>query len=414
MAACARDRGRRAERLRRDLSGRRLQASITMGLWSRLVSVTNMAALDTEEGSKCPVMHKQRAAPPESREQPSASSACPVLRKNGCTSEDLNPLNRMPASPEQQRAPGQASALPTDRVTSTIPRADGGLWEYPSPQMFFNALMKKGKGGGVDEQDMTSVVAIHNNMNETTWRQVLEWEDMHCDTCKEPRRLIRFLGRPDELSPKAALKYYLGLAPRPFDRHDWTVDRCGTEVRYIIDYYDVAEKRAEDRVPSQMHEKDAVPSIYCDVRPAGDSFEQLADRMRMMATSAFSQRAASNADVPRDAAREATEPSEKASALANESSSGAAAVNQACATYVSALQSCDNERDCAQAHIGLMLCIAQQVCSKEAAEFTALRGVASDSSAADAGERFARMETCVSKWAAAQAAAEETSGCPVK
>ena len=23
----------------------------------------------------------------------------------------------------------------------------------------------------------------------------------------------------------------------PFDRHDWTVDRCGKEVRYIIDYY---------------------------------------------------------------------------------------------------------------------------------------------------------------------------------
>ena len=26
---------------------------------------------------------------------------------------------------------------------------------------------------------------------------------------------------------------------RPFDRHDWTVDRCGKEVRYIIDYYAV-------------------------------------------------------------------------------------------------------------------------------------------------------------------------------
>jgi len=25
--------------------------------------------------------------------------------------------------------------------------------------------------------------------------------------------------------------------PPPFDRHDWIVDRCGKEVRYIIDYY---------------------------------------------------------------------------------------------------------------------------------------------------------------------------------
>ena len=24
----------------------------------------------------------------------------------------------------------------------------------------------------------------------------------------------------------------------PFDRHDWIVDRCGKQVRYIIDYYD--------------------------------------------------------------------------------------------------------------------------------------------------------------------------------
>ncbi len=25
--------------------------------------------------------------------------------------------------------------------------------------------------------------------------------------------------------------------PLPFDRHDWTVDRCGKEVRYVIDFY---------------------------------------------------------------------------------------------------------------------------------------------------------------------------------
>jgi cytochrome c heme-lyase len=23
----------------------------------------------------------------------------------------------------------------------------------------------------------------------------------------------------------------------PFDRHDWWVDRCGQEVRYVIDFY---------------------------------------------------------------------------------------------------------------------------------------------------------------------------------
>ena len=58
---------------------------------------------------------------------------------------------------------------------------------------------------------MESVVAIHNNMNEKTWRRVLEWEEMHCATCAQPRKLVRFVGRPDELSPKAALQYYLGV-----------------------------------------------------------------------------------------------------------------------------------------------------------------------------------------------------------
>ena len=32
----------------------------------------------------------------------------------------------------------------------------------------------------------------------------------------------------------------------PFDRHDWTVDRCGKEVRYIIDYYSITEPNSDD------------------------------------------------------------------------------------------------------------------------------------------------------------------------
>lgn len=50
----------------------------------------------------------------------------------------------------------------------------------------------------------------------------------------------------------------------PFDRHDWTVDRCGKEVRYIIDYYSVEEPA------DPMDGHDAEPSIayYIDARPA--------------------------------------------------------------------------------------------------------------------------------------------------
>ena len=111
-------------------------------------------------------------------------------------------------------------------MDSTIPKGGGQeTWVYPSEQMFFNALHRKGKGEGVTEESMSSVVAIHNNMNEGAWREVLRWEALHSAKCDAPT-LLRFMGRPHELTNKAAFKYYTGLAPRPFDRHDWTVDRC--------------------------------------------------------------------------------------------------------------------------------------------------------------------------------------------
>lgn len=34
----------------------------------------------------------------------------------------------------------------------------------------------------------------------------------------------------------ARLMSWVG-GPLPFDRHDWFVDRCGDEVRYVIDFY---------------------------------------------------------------------------------------------------------------------------------------------------------------------------------
>lgn len=55
----------------------------------------------------------------------------------------------------------------------------------------------------------------------------------------------------------------------PFDRHDWIVDRCGKEVRYVIDYYDGGEV-----------DKDYQFTIL-DVRPAFDSISAMWDRMKV-------------------------------------------------------------------------------------------------------------------------------------
>ena len=154
----------------------------------------------------------------------------------------LDPRNNMPAEPAQGRAPGQRVSLSVSRERSTIPKsgADGGTWTYPSPQMFYNALVRKNKAEDVEESDMDSVVMVHNAMNEDTWRRVAQWEKLHPYARGHPM-LLRFRGRPDELSPLAAMRLMFGGA-RPFDRHDWYVDREGREVRYVIDYYFDEEK----------------------------------------------------------------------------------------------------------------------------------------------------------------------------
>ena len=156
---------------------------------------------------------------------------------------------------------GQLVPLSTKREESSIPKGGArGTWLYPSPQMFFNALLRKDKAQDIHERDMNVVVAIHNNMNERTWRTILDWERVggHCARCPTPR-LVRFQGRPHDLTPKARLKSWLGYG-LPFDRHDWVVDRCGTLVRYVIDYYHHEQLAAQDKVPD-LHSQEKIKSI---------------------------------------------------------------------------------------------------------------------------------------------------------
>lgn len=88
--------------------------------------------------------------------------------------------------------------------------------------------------------------------------------------CSNPS-LLRFRGRPTELSPKARLFTFFG-GDKPFDRHDWTVDRCGKEVRYVIDYYGGTD---------EITEGSPAPVFHVDVRPALDSPGAFVDRTGM-------------------------------------------------------------------------------------------------------------------------------------
>ena len=94
--------------------------------------------------------------------------------------------------------------------------------------MFYNAMQRK--GWSPREDDMSSVVAIHNAVNEQTWKEILKWEQLHKDECGQPR-LVRFQGRPTDYSPKARFRSLIGYQ-LPFDRHDWVVDRCGKKVTF--------------------------------------------------------------------------------------------------------------------------------------------------------------------------------------
>ncbi|XP_043266736.1 holocytochrome c-type synthase [Venturia canescens] len=210
----------------------------------------------------CP-MHK-----PVEKQPVKYVSECPI---DNMDTKDINPLNMMPPA-NQSPAPDQPFPLPTDRQISSIPKAtgEGDFWVYPSQQMFWNAMLRKGwrwKKEDIAPKDMEDIIKIHNANNEQAWQEVLKWEALHARECGNPK-LKSFGGKAKDFSPRARIRYWMGYE-LPFDRHDWIVDRCGKEVRYVIDYYD----------GGAVDEK--YKFALLDVRPAMDSFDNVWDRMKV-------------------------------------------------------------------------------------------------------------------------------------
>ncbi|KAJ5090440.1 hypothetical protein N7532_009124 [Penicillium argentinense] len=261
---------------------------------------------NTEIPSNCPMSKDSPfySAPKFANAGTPQPAAAP---QKSSTLSKLNPLNYMFASISQERAPNQTVDLPVDRELSSIPRGDSeGNWEYPSPQQMYNAMLRKGHTD-TPQDAVESMVAVHNFLNEGAWTEIVGWERTFAkglsegwDKCRrgeenlafelakaemmgtvdeasEPR-LIRFQGRPKELSPKAQIFQALGWAypskfetNPPFDRHDWFVQRQTPsgpkEVRYVIDYY------------SGPPEPTGEPVFYLDIRPALDSPTAAVERM---------------------------------------------------------------------------------------------------------------------------------------
>lgn len=122
--------------------------------------------------SACPIKHDTPSASPSgkcpvSHDAPAKPAQCPV--DHGV----INPQNQMP-SLSQSPAPHQNTVLPMQREESSIPRNADSKWEYPSPQQFYNALVRK--GWETPEEHIETMVQVHNFLNEEAWLEVLKWE----------------------------------------------------------------------------------------------------------------------------------------------------------------------------------------------------------------------------------------------
>lgn len=99
----------------------------------------------------------------------------------------------------------------------------------------YNALLRKGYAD-TDPTAVEAMVSVHNFLNEGAWAEVTEWERRFAggllkgwEACKRGEagsmagasiganvdevpqpRLVRFQGRPQEMTPKAALFQLLG------------------------------------------------------------------------------------------------------------------------------------------------------------------------------------------------------------
>lgn len=139
------------------------------------------------------------------------------------------------------------------------------------------------------ESAIPHVVQIHNAVNEKGWTQVLQWENMR----NNPHpRLVKFIGRPKDLSPKARFYSTLWGRNEPFDRHDWFVDRGdgSGERRYVIDFYN-GKEGSDDGLRSEnasgSGNGNGLPTMYLDVRPALDDLDSVQDIVKMFFKDAF-------------------------------------------------------------------------------------------------------------------------------
>jgi len=142
---------------------------------------------------------------------------------------------------------------------------DGSGWLNPSAGQLYRSLKRKNKP--IEYGDALDVAAVHAMVTSGTWDAIMEYEQLHSSACESPK-LARFHGMDGIYSLKAKMRHYLLRQPWPYDRHDWVVNRCGEEVRYIIDYYSYPGDEDEEM-------------YTIDARPAPSNLGNILDRARV-------------------------------------------------------------------------------------------------------------------------------------
>lgn len=205
----------------------------------------------TAEQPKCPVDHNARTNWIESISVSPQNPSEAVEVESGCTSEALK------SDPKYT----STANLPTEREISSIPRTDNRAnWIYPSQKQFYEAMMRK--NWSPQAEDMNTVVPIHNQVNELAWRHIQNWERAYLQDAEQKCggiSLTSFKGDLKKLTPRAWFKMAVLGQEKPFDRHDWLVDRCGVNVPYVIDFYSGGENGG----------------VFVDARPKVNSWEGL-------------------------------------------------------------------------------------------------------------------------------------------
>jgi cytochrome c heme-lyase len=250
-----------------------------------------------QETAAATPQHPQPTSIPQQQQQQqqSTSSWSSWLR---LPSFSQRPQTQEADPPATNTPPRTRPQLDESRVISTIPRSSDpgpaacpdnneqetgasktGHWVYPSEKQFFDAMKRKGHEAAA--ADMKTVVPIHNAVNERAWAEILKWEAPYVEPvvqggCGGPR-LHSFAGLGSAtMSPKARINTLLGYTA-PFDRHDWVVDRCGTRVDYVIDFY--AGRNNDAAGKGKLN-------FYLDVRPKLNTWEGV--KMRALRAVGFS------------------------------------------------------------------------------------------------------------------------------